>query len=281
MPRTSLRRSGAVGHVAGLGLAVAIALGILAACGKKAEDRPATATAAATAPLVTGTPQGASGLTVAQLADRIATAWSTVATYREVTTTVVGSTTRPGSPTASPSAGRPDNVETIDEVVLPDRRRRIVRTTDGTVLYELVAVAGKAYARGPRVPGLSATRPDTFAWVAVDPRTFVGTPYERFYADLVAPAAAPYSRLSRQERSRDAVPLGQTTVGGRSCAAYRLADTTQTGERLEITLALGADDLPCSIETRGGGQTTTTTVTYNLPLTIAAPTGATPSTSGS
>jgi hypothetical protein len=272
--------SGPIGHVAAFALAMAIVLGTLAACGKDEEKPTPTATAAATvAPtgtLASGTPQGGTGLTVGELADRIGAAWSSVSSYRRVTTTVEDPATRSGSPAVSPNADRSGDVETIDEVVFPDRRRRIVRATNGAVQYELVAIGGKVYARGPFAPGLSATRPNPDAWVGVDPNTFAGSAYAEFYTELVAPAPVPYAGLSPEERSRDAVPLGQTTVDGRPCTAYRFADTTETGERLEIILALGADNLPCSIETHGGGQTTTTIVTYNLPLTIEAPTGATP-----
>jgi hypothetical protein len=278
-----LGRSGPIGHVAALALATAIVLGTLAACGKDEEKPTPTATAAATvaptAPPDSGTPPGGTGLTVGDLADRIGAAWSSVSTYRRVTTTIDGNATNSGSPTSrvSPNAGQSSDVETIDEVILPDRRRRIARTTDGAVQYELVAVGGKVYARGALAPGLSATRPDPNAWVEVDPTAFdPNSPDAPFYADLIAPAPVPYSALSPEERSRDAVSLGQTTVDGRSCTAYRFVDTTETGERIEIVLSLGADDLPCSVEIRGGGQTTTSILTYNAPLTIDAPAGATP-----
>jgi hypothetical protein len=60
-------------------------------------------------------------------------------------------------------------------------------------------------------------------------------------------------------------------VNGRACAAYVIADTTMTGERIEVTIALGVDDLPCSITTRAGSTEIVTVYEYNVPLEIAAP----------
>jgi hypothetical protein len=269
-------RRGAPMRGLAIGLAMTIALGVLAGCGKEHASPTPTATASVSAG---GTPQGGTTLTVGTLADRIGAAWPGVSTYRRVTTTrAEGVPARPGTAAAgaSPGASGADIVETIDEVILPDRRRYLGLGADGAVRYELIAVAGSVYARGTLVPGLSPTRPDADAWVEVDPAAFADSPYAGFYAELVGPVPVPYSALSPARRSRDAVALGQTSVNGRECTAYRFAETTETGERLEIVLTLGADDLPCSIETRGGGQTTTTVVTYNLPLTIEPPRGATP-----
>ncbi|HEY7032724.1 MAG TPA: hypothetical protein VH482_15380 [Thermomicrobiales bacterium] len=277
--RRQPRHSTSIRRFVAVGLGALTILGTLAACGKETAKPTSTTTVPVTgsATAVTSTVTG-SGLTVGTLADRIGAAWVGVTTYRAVTTTAGGEPGKTGSPavTAASGVAGPGAVETIDEVVLPDRKHRLARL-DGVGQYEVIAVGGKVYARGPLAPGLSPSRGDPDAWVAVDPAAFAGTPPAgEFYADLLAPPTAPYSGLSRQERARDAVPLGQTTVDGRACATYRVADTTQTGERIEIILALGADDLPCSLETRAGGQATTTVFTYNLPLTIEAPSGATP-----
>jgi hypothetical protein len=271
------------GHRA-LGL-VLVALLLLAACGKEEEATPTPA--ATTAPPVTAvstigsaTPGSASGLTVAELADRIAAAWPAVMTYRTVTTTVAQ--TPAGSPVAGPSpvAGGPVVSETIDEFVLPDRKRRLARAGDA-LQYELVVVDGRIYARGPQAPGLNPSRPNPDAWVEVAPATLeTATAHAEDYGNLFAPVTAPYSRLSPEKRARDAVPLGQIAIDGRACTSYRIADTTLTGERIEIVLALGPDDLPCAIETHAGGQVTTTVFTYNMPLTIEAPAAATPLAAG-
>lgn len=270
-----------------LGLSTAILLGGLAACGDEADEPTPTptvaATAAATLPAGDATPQSGSGSTVGTLADRIGAAWTAVTTYRAVTTAnTVGATPQAGTAPAgaSPTVAGPFT-ERIDEIVLPDRKRRIARA-NGALLYELVSVGGKLYARGPAAPGLDPSRPDSAAWVEIDPVMLTpgASDFVEDYAGFVTPASAPYSGLAPEERDREAVPLGDTTVEGRACRAYRIADTTNTGERIEIVLTLGADDLPCSIETRVGGLATTTLFAYNVPLTIEEPAAATPVSSG-
>jgi hypothetical protein len=255
-------------------------LGGLAACGD--EENTATPTAAMTATVVPTAPSGdatprTGGLTVGSLADRIGVAWSSVSTYRAVTTTNahdLGTPRTDASPVPAVSI-----TDWTDEVVLPDRKRRIA-TANGVTQYELIAVGGKVYARGPAVPGLDASRPDPDAWVEIDTATLPGSSdVAEGYADFAAPVPAPYSGLSAEERGRDAMLIGETSVEGRTCLAYGLADTTNTGERIEVVLSLGSDDLPCSIETRAGGLTTTTAFTYNLPIAIEAPAAATPSPS--
>jgi hypothetical protein len=106
---------------------------------------------------------------------------------------------------------------------------------------------------------------------AVDPQS----PASQLVAALMAPPQPLYAGLSADERERNAQPLGTITVNNRSCQAYQIVDTTQTGERIEITLAIGSNNLPCSIETKAGGTDYLTTFTFNIPITINAP-GATP-----
>jgi hypothetical protein len=270
-----------------LGLSISILLGGLAACGDEEDEPTPTPSVAATAAVILpsgdATPQSGSGSTVGTLADRIGAAWAGVTTYRAVTTANTGGATPQAgtAPTgASPTAAGPVT-ELIDEIVLPDRKRRIARA-NGALQYELISVGGKLLARGPAAPGLDPSRPDPTAWVEIDPAMLTpgASDFVEDYAGFVAPVAAPYSGLAPEERDREAVPLGDTTVEGRACQAYRIADTTNTGERIEIVLSLGEDDLPCSIETRAGGLATTTVFAYNIPLTVEAPDVATPAPSG-
>ena len=268
-----------VGRLGRFGVAVLFLLGGLVACGD--EENTSTPTAATTTTVVPTAPSGdatpriGGGLTVGSLADRIGVAWSSVGTYRAVTTTNAHD---PGTPRTGASPFPAASItDWTDEVVLPDRKRRIARA-NGVTQYELIAVGGKVYAHGPAVPGLNASRPDPDAWIEIEPAMLTGaSDVAEGYADFAAPVPAPYSGLSAEERSRDAIPIGETSVEGHSCLAYRLADTTTTGERIEVVLSLGSDDLPCSIETRAGGLTTTTAFTYNLPIAIEAPAAATPS----
>jgi hypothetical protein len=212
----------------------------------------------------------AGGLTVGDLADRMAAAWSGVKTYRTVFTTSAhaGGTPNAGaSPVASPVVG----LEVIDEVVVPDRKHRIYKQ-GGTSSSEFIAVDGKVYARGPLAAGLKPATPSSGDWVVVDPAAVnQTTPLGQLVTTLAAPAVPPYSDLSESRRNRTATPLGDVGVAGRTCTAYGIVDTTATGEPIDVILALGPDDLPCSIETRAGGTDNITVFTFNLPLTINAP----------
>lgn len=206
--------------------------------------------------------------TVGELADRIATAWAGVRTYRSVFTT----TQRiPGTP-------RPSlvTIEVTEDVILPDQKHRVTRE-NGAVVSELISVEGKLYARGVILTGVGTPQPDPNGWFVINPGSLeAGSPAASLYASFAAPATPPYSALSPEERMRDAVPLDQVEIAGRLCQRYRFADTTMTGERVEIVLALGPDDLPCSIETIAGGTDSRSVFTYNLPVTIVPPGLATP-----
>ncbi len=282
-----MTKRGHVRRFGQFGLSIAIVLGGLVACGEKADEPASTATAvatnAATVPPGNATPQSGTGLTVGTLADRIGAAWSSVTTYRAVTTTnTAGATALVSSPSTDAVAILSGPlIQRIDEIVMPDSKRRTAYAR-GALQYDLISTGGKLYARGPAAPGLDPLRPDATAWVEIDPAMLTpgASDFVEDYASFVAPVSAPYSGLSAEERGRDAVQLAETTVEGRPCLVYRIADTTYTGERIEIVLSLGAEDLPCAIETRVGGLATTTIFAYNIPLTIEEPAAATPVSGG-
>ncbi len=248
-----------------------LSLGIaLAACGS--DDKPnATPTSPPTAPSAEQ-----SGPTVGSLADQIAAAWSSVTSYR----TVSGG--QGGIGQASAPAGTPTGasiIEVTTDIVMPDRKHQVT-TMNGTVQEEYLVVDGKLYSRGSEVISMPST-PVAGGWnevdiTAVDPQS----PASQLVAALMAPVQPLYAGLSDDERERNAKPLGTIIVNNQSCQAYQIVDTTQTGERIDITLAIGSDNLPCSIETKAGGTDYLTTFTFNIPLTINAP-GATPSPTNS
>jgi len=170
-------------------------------------------------------------------------------------------------------------IEVAEDVVLPDRKHRVTRE-NGAVVSEFISVEGKIYARGAILPGVGTPQPDPNGWFVITPGSLeAGSQAASLYAALAAPPPPPYSALSPEERMRDAVPLDQVEIAGRQCQRYRFADTTMTGERVEVLLALGPDDLPCSIETIAGGTDSRSVFTYNLPVTIIPPGLATPAVS--
>jgi hypothetical protein len=244
-------------NMSGFGLCqLVVATGLLvvvAACGTEAKQVP------------TPLPTEVAGPTVGELADRIASAWTGVSTYR----TVSGNVEEAGTPQAGSPAGQ-EPVEVVAEVVLPDRKRQ-VSTSNGEVIAEYVVVRGEVFARGPLTEGLPAT-PVTGDWRVVDPATLdPASQWAEQIGALTAPVQPPYSGLSQDERERVAKPLGSIDVDGQSCNAFQIVDTTQTGERVDVTLAIGANDLPCSIQTHVSGVNYVTTFEFNVPLTISAP----------
>jgi hypothetical protein len=273
---------GAVRHVRLL-LTMLICVAVLSACGNESASK-STPTASPTPVLVL--PPSAAGtstalpiagsavpgqLTVGEIADRIAAAWAGVKSYRSTFSTAGMSIV--ASPVPSPMASPVAALTTtmlVDDVILPDRRHRS-ELRDGMVVSELILVGGAVYERGVQFPDATPVA-DPRAWMKLDPATIPSdSPYRAVYDAMTAPLTPPYSGLSPDERERIAHPIGQVAVGGRMCAGYRVADTTMTGERIEVVIAIGEDDLPCSIETTVGGTVSTTTFEFEIPLTIEPP----------
>lgn len=257
---------------------------VLAACGDKSDPKPeptpsstpllslstATGNAAVTSAAVEGSPVPGE-LTVGQIADRIVAAWSTVRTYRTTMHTTSSPLASPvASPIASPAAGV-IQLAIMEVAIQPDRRHRI-QSADGRVVSEMIVVNGVVYLKGIVLPGATPVAADPNVWATLDPATIAAeSPYRTLYDGMTAPILPPYSRLSDDERDRIARPVDTVTVDGRRCRAFQVADTTLTGERIDVVIAIGEDGLPCSIETRAGSSVTVTTFEYNLPLTIEPP----------
>lgn len=311
MPRRPHRRwgRGTVG-------ALVIALGpVLAACGGGATDAPTAPPAASTAsagttqgtdaavaagdaapaagspsgaPAAAGTPGAAAPRTVGELADRVAAAWAGIGAYRIVETTGAEGapppplpvTPAPGATPPAASGAAPGPASSIDEVILPDRRHLLIGEAGGTT--EFVAVGGRIAARGDYARIGIRPSLDPTTWVALDPVGFApDSPLAGFVADFAGPAARafapPLANLSAETRARELTPLGPVAVEGRACEAYRVADTTATGDRVEVTLAVDAAGLPCSEETRAGGTSTRRTYgAFNAVPPIAFPADAVP-----
>lgn len=247
--------------------AVVIALPLLlAACGQ--EEPPPEATAVATAAATTAptveesTPEGGIGpggspaaspasspaesgaLTLGALVDRVDRAWAGVGSYRARFVAVRTG----GTPAAVASPGAGGGVsDVVREVVRPDRQRQVVRTTDGAET-EAVAVGGRLWVRGALAREL---RPEAAAdaWVEVDPAV---PGAGEAVAGLLAPATSPLAGLPENLRPQEVRSLGPIEVDGRTCQGYGAAGTTPLGARIDYTILLGPDDLPCAIESRSG-----------------------------
>jgi hypothetical protein len=156
-------------------------------------------------------------------------------------------------------------------VVLPDQRH-LAQFRNDALTAEILVVSNTMYVRGPALAtGTPVASPDQ--WTQVDPAQLIpGSELASLYAQLSAPITPIYSGLSDAERSRIAHPIGTIAKGGRVCDAYQTVDTTMTGERIDITIALDSAGLPCSIETTVGTSETLTVFEFNTGIAIATPT---------
>lgn len=265
---------------------------VLAACGQSDPEPeptpvPPTATVAAegigpgvgspaASPAASGEP------TLGDLVGRVDAAWAGVGSFRAVFAQPSAGGATPVAPAATPLAGAATPTalsgatESVREVVLPDRQRQIVRQR-GEVTTEAVAIGERVWVRGDlaRQP-----RPDAAAdaWVAIDPAAVdPNSDAGRLAAALTAPVVSPLAGIRQGLLPQEVRPLGPVTVGDRTCEAYGAADTTEIGGRIDYTIALDADDLPCFVETRTGSVVGRTTYeAYGEALSIEPPASALP-----
>lgn len=238
----------------------------LAACGGDDADPtptlpPPTATSATApsganpAPSPAASPVDPSALqpgevTLGQVADRMAAAWSSVTSYRSETTNLVVD----GSPV-------PNAAVVTREVLLPDSKRFLI--VEGDTTTEILFVGNALFSRVGDGP-----------WTAVDAsRLQAGDRFLETYAQMTQPVEAPYSGVSERQRERVGRETAIIAEGGRTCLEYVFPEVGAVGERIEITVRVDAAGLPCLIETLTGATRNRTTFQYNVPVAIEAPAG--------
>jgi hypothetical protein len=248
---------------------------LLTACGAMPPSGPASPTAIA--PATPGAPVAPTaaatakqGITIGDLAGRVDASWPKVTSYRETATQVLmaplslpGAATPLASPAATPMASpaasppaatplaAPTELVTERSIVLPGQRRQRV-SGGGTFDHDAVVIGRRLAARGPLVARLVPNAP-TDAWVEIDPASL--RPDDPAAAPLLAllrPITGPPVAFPERLREQVVRPLGAIPVSGHSCEGYAMADTTATGEREDITLALDDKNRPCLRETRIG-----------------------------
>jgi hypothetical protein len=252
--------------------------------GDPPQASPAPSTPVASPP--TGEPS-----TVGELASLVESAWTSVTSYRatSISSSSGGVLVDPlaspviGSPVAaSPNAIPDDGSVAIDEVVMPDLRHQIVR--EAGVESEFIAAKGMVYVRGAYARVYIDPIVDPSAWIALDPAQIppespIGIFVERFAGPEAF--ASPFANLQASTLALPLRPAGETTVDGRTCQSYNVVRTTQTGERVDINLAIDERNLPCYQETVAGGTVNRTTYgDFNADIAIAPPANALPSPFG-
>lgn len=251
----------------------------LAACGVDDDDdptpAPTTAPPVATAPAPGGTTPVVSGAstpggsptamtnTVGRLAEGIAAAWPQT-TYRRVQTSVP-------SPDSTPTAGL-TSLTITDEVAYPGSAHRTVVDSSGATSAEFLLIDGQLYARGSLIPSAFQTGVSAETWVLFSQEMVApGSTGGNVLSQLEALFAPRYNGLAPEEQARDAVLTSETTVAGQACFVFSTVETTQTGERLDVEIALTPDGRLCSVTTTGGGLDNTETFSFDVPVTITAP----------
>ena len=237
---------------------------LLVACGGDSSPATPTAVPTLTPEPVATLPEGT--ITVGMVADRIGVAWGSVETMRQERSSLISS----GTPEATAEAATETRYITeIDG----NGNRRFTFEIGGMVMGEMVAIAGELWVRGIWPIPVDATGPETSdGWIPVTPEA---ASTDQVAAQLITGMFAPYppiySGLSTAERQRVVEELGPREIAGRTCQAYRIPATTETGEPYDVVLTLDENDLPCAIETTALGQTTIDIFTFNMEVTITKP----------
>ncbi len=241
--------------------------------------------------------------TLGDLAGRMDAAWSGVRSFRMVhtgpeaampltrepaaappaSTPQAGAAATPGATpvAATPVAGAAGPRQSILDVAAPDRVRQVISGT-GDTDHEAMVLGDEVYLRGPFtasiVPG---TPPD--AWIVLPADAVRAAASDEhspvaMLAALLMPPPSPLATLPPNLLPQEPRDLGAVEVDGRACRAWGAANTTRTGERLDITIAIDGDGLPCSIETRKGTEVQGLIVweAFGEEIAIEAPAAATP-----
>lgn len=288
----------AIQHLRAAG-AAALLLVTLAACGPMPEPTPPTAPPTAPPPGVGTPPPGTATPatpTLGDLSERVGAAWADVKSY-ELTFTGSGvivpplaatpvSAAKAGTPVASPVATpaatplarQAATVTTVRQVILPDRQRQVV-SGHGEQDYEAIATADQIFVRGPLAQQI-APGTDEGTWVVIDPsRLAVDSTLSLVLGGLPAVPPPPLAQIPERLASQELRDLGTVDFDGRTCQVYGAVDTVATtGMRVDRSIAIDAQGIPCYIETSTGGTVQAREEFRDIDAvpTIAAPSRATP-----
>lgn len=153
---------------------------------------------------------------------------------------------------ATPIAAARATYAATREVILPDRQRLEV-TGLGPQDFEAISDSSGIYLRGPAAAQVAANAaPD--AWLRLDPAAVPpGSVMTMLLGGMPALPAAPLASLPERLLPQELRELGSAEFDGRTCQVYGAADTVPaTGTRVDYTIAVDAESIPCFIETKTG-----------------------------
>lgn len=245
----------------------AFVVAFLPACGAMPEPtaptEPPAAPPAVTSPEAgAATASPAAALTLGDLASRVNSAWEDVASFQLTSTSRGLATPAPqGTPVASPVAtlaATPISGQTVEiifarDVILPDLQRQGVSGL-GSEDHEAIVSGETVFVRGPLAEEIApGTAPDT--WISLDADAIpAGSVLAHALGGLPALPPAPLAAFEERVLTQEVRELGSEEFEGRECQLFGAADTvTTTGTRIDYTIAIDNEDLPCFIETSSGG----------------------------
>jgi len=210
---------------------------------------------------------GPNDVAVGELLDRSRAAWSTLDGWTSEARTEQLDASESGS----------GSTVTVEQVLLPSTRR-VVSSTDDTVVSEELAIDGTIYMRGSLVTSsiYPAVGPDT--WISFSPEVApAGTPLAQRVRYLTGEPAFPFSSVTAETRALPASPVGEIQIDGRGCSVYQFVTGSETSAGITYRVAFDDDWLPCQLVAEGGGIVETTTWEYDVStLSITAPEEAVP-----
>lgn len=210
---------------------------------------------------------GPNDVAVGTLLDRSAEAWSSVEGW--------STESRVEQLDASESAVGA-NI-TTEEVLLPSTRR-VLNTTEKTIVSEEIAIDGMIYMRGTLVPASIYPDVDANTWIVFSPDIVpTDTPLAQRVRYLTADPGFPFSNVTAETRALPASPVGDIQVDGRNCSVYEFVTYNESSTGITYRLAFDADWLPCRLTLEGGGVVETTTWSFDTSqISIMAPDDAVP-----
>jgi hypothetical protein len=143
----------------------------------------------------------------------------------------------------------------VREVELPDRQRQSVTGLGGED-HEAIAIGNALFVHGPLVAKIAPnSAPED--WLELDPTSLPeGAQLLHLLGGLPEIPGAPLETLPERLRAQDVRELDPVQHDGRDCRVFAAADTVPaTGMRVDYTIAIDQDDIPCFIETGAGGVT--------------------------
>ncbi len=251
---------------------------VLAGCGGEPEDTgrvPATessqsgdlspASSVETVPALGGGQAGTTDatteakLTLGELIDRINAGWTDLTRFQETNSFTAGNPNVSGTPLAASPTGQRTG-RSIREVILPDQARYVAEEND-RLLFEMIVDGDQIYVRGT-VAMLLDPAVEPGEWIVTDLDTVASNPMlGEAAASQLGVLTPPRYEIPDRLRPQEVRDLGTTEFEGATCTLYGAADTTSTGNRIDFTFAIDAEDRLCFVQTESVGISSLLVVT--------------------